>query len=85
MTVHLAVAGDVFDGVLFMLSFSQEMSWMRFGTELRQFLRLFLPTLVIGRGYRGSSSGFLLLRKFSVAIFVRPYVRFILNVLFLRF
>ena len=27
------------------LSLSHEMSWMRSGTELRQFLRIFLPTL----------------------------------------
>ena len=40
----LAVAGDVFDGV-FVLSFSHEFSWMRSGTELRQSLRIFLPSL----------------------------------------
>ena len=28
-----------------MLSFSHEMSWMRSGTELSQFLRVFLVTL----------------------------------------
>ena len=38
MAVHLALASDVFDGVLFfVLSFS----WMRSGTELNQFLRIF--------------------------------------------
>ena len=47
MAVHLAVAGDVFNGVLFCaVLFSHEMSWMRSGTELSQFLRIFLPTLV---------------------------------------
>ena len=42
----MAVAGDVFDGVLFraVLS-SQEMCWMRSGTKLSQFLKIFLPTL----------------------------------------
>ena len=46
MAVHLTVAGDVFDGVLFCaLLFSHNMSWMRSGTELSQFLRIFLPTL----------------------------------------
>ena len=41
MVVHLAVAGDVFDGVLFCaVLFSQEMSWIRSGTELSQFLRI---------------------------------------------
>ena len=42
MTVHLAVAGDVFDGVLFYaVLFSHDMSWIRSGTELSQFLRIF--------------------------------------------
>ena len=41
MAVHLAAAGDVFDGVLFYaVLFPHEMS----GTELCQFLRIFLPT-----------------------------------------
>ena len=31
--------------VSFLLSFSHEMSWMRSGTELSQFLKVFLPTL----------------------------------------
>ena len=45
IAAHLAVAVDVFDGVLFCaVLFSHEMSWMRSGTELSQFLRLFLPT-----------------------------------------
>ena len=30
--VHLAVAGDVFDGVLLCCPISHEMSWMRSGT-----------------------------------------------------
>ena len=34
MAVHLAVTGDVFDGVLFCaVLFPQEISWMRSGTE----------------------------------------------------
>ena len=46
MTVHLDVAVDVFDGVLFCaVLYSHEMSWMRSGTELSQFLRIFLPTI----------------------------------------
>ena len=32
--------------VYFMLSFSHEMSWMRSGTELSQFLKVFLPTFL---------------------------------------
>ena len=44
-SVHLAVVGGVFDGVLSCCLFSHEMSWMRSGTELSQFLRVFLPTL----------------------------------------
>ena len=48
MAVQLAVAGDVVDGVSFCVVFlSQEMSWMRPGTELSQFLRIFLPDLEI--------------------------------------
>ena len=35
----------VFDGVSFVLSFSHEMSWIRSGTKLSQFLRVFLPAL----------------------------------------
>ena len=47
MAVHLAVAGDVFDGILFCaVIFSHKMSWMRSGTELSHFLRIFLPTLL---------------------------------------
>ena len=35
MAVHLAVAGDVVDGVVFLaVLFSHEMSWKRSGTEL---------------------------------------------------
>ena len=47
MAGHLAVAGDVFDGILFyaVSSFSHEMSWMKSGTQLSQFLRIVLPTL----------------------------------------
>ena len=44
MTVHLAAACDVFDGVLFCaVLFPHEMSWMRSGTDLSQFLNFF-PT-----------------------------------------
>ena len=44
MAVHLAVACDVFGGVLFYaVIFPFEMSWMRSGNELSQFLRSF-PT-----------------------------------------
>ena len=32
VAVHLAVAGDVFDGVFLCCPFSHEMSWMRSGT-----------------------------------------------------
>ena len=39
MAVHLAVVGDVSDGVLFCAVL--EMSCMRSGTELGQFLRIF--------------------------------------------
>ena len=39
MAVHLAIADDMFDGVFFVLS------WMRSGTELSQFLGIFLLTL----------------------------------------
>ena len=44
MAVHLAVAGDVSDGVFFVMCFSHEMSWIRSGTDLSQFLRVFLST-----------------------------------------
>ena len=37
--VHLAVAGDVFDGVFLCRPFFHEMSWMGSGTWLSQFLR----------------------------------------------
>ena len=44
--VHLAVAGDVFDGVLFCaVLFPHEISWMRSGTKSIQFMRI-LPTLL---------------------------------------
>ena len=44
MAGHLAVTDDVFDGVLFCAVLFPTMSWMRSGTELSQFLRIFLPT-----------------------------------------
>ena len=45
MTVHLAVASYVFAGVLIVLFFfSNEMSPMRSGTEMSQFLKIFVPT-----------------------------------------
>ena len=49
MAVHLAVTGDVFDGVLFCaVLFPHEMSWMRSGTEVSHFLRIFLPSFEHG-------------------------------------
>ena len=46
MAVHLAVTGDVIDGVFILCCpFSNEMYYMRSGTESSQFLRVFLPTL----------------------------------------
>ena len=45
--VHLAVAGAVFDGVFVCCPFSHEMSWMRSGTSLSQFLRVFLSNLTL--------------------------------------
>ena len=45
MAIYLAVAGDVFDnGSFCAVVFAHEMSWMRSGTELSQFLRIFLAT-----------------------------------------
>ena len=41
MAVHLAVAGDVFDGVLFCEILFQRDSWMCSWTELSQFRRIF--------------------------------------------
>ena len=44
IAVYLAVAVDVFDGVLLsVVLFPHEMSWMRSGTEFSQFPRLPLP------------------------------------------
>ena len=41
---HLYVASDVFYAVLFYaVFFPHEMTWMKSGTELRQFLKIFLP------------------------------------------
>ena len=56
MVVHLAVAGDVFDAVLFcaVFFFFHEMSWMRSGTELSQLsgvLRIFLPPFALREGF----------------------------------
>ena len=45
--LEIAVAGDVFDGVLLCCVFSHEMSWMRSGTALSQFPRVFLPFLIL--------------------------------------
>ena len=40
MAFHLAIDGYVFDGVYsFAVFFSKEISWVRSGTELSQFLR----------------------------------------------
>ena len=41
IAVHVAVAGDVFDGVFLCCPFFHKMSWMRSGTELSPFLRGF--------------------------------------------
>ena len=38
--------GCRFDGAFLCCPFSHEMSWIRSGTELSQFLRVFLPTRV---------------------------------------
>ena len=51
IAVHLAVVGDVFDGVFLCCPFSHEMSSMRSGTELSQFLRVFLPILAFACSY----------------------------------
>ena len=47
MAFHLDVAGDVFNGVLFCVVLFHEMSWMRSGTELSQFLKIFQLTQLI--------------------------------------
>ena len=44
MTVHLAVMSLMVS--YFALSFSHELSWKRSGTELSQFLKIALPSLV---------------------------------------
>ena len=44
MAVHLGVAGNVLDGVLFHAVLLPEMSCMRSGAESSQILRIFLPT-----------------------------------------
>ena len=46
MAVYLAVASDVFDGVLFCV-FSHEMSWVRCGTKSSLFSRIFSPILAM--------------------------------------
>ena len=54
MAVYLAVSGDLFDGVFFLIlccPFSHEMSWMRSWTELSQFLIIFLPSLVRNQAF----------------------------------
>ena len=49
MAVHLAITGDVFDGFLFCaVFFPHDMSRMRSGTELSQFLRIFPTYSCIG-------------------------------------
>ena len=55
LAINLAVAGDVFDGVLFYaVFFSHEMSWTTSGTESSQFLRIVLPavTFYLGKLFR---------------------------------
>ena len=44
-------AGDVFDGVFLCCPFSHEMSWMRSGTYLSPFLRVFVPAFVMQDDY----------------------------------
>ena len=46
IAVHLAVASDVFDGVFLCCPFYNEMSWMRSGIELSQFLTVFFPPIL---------------------------------------
>ena len=46
LAFRLAVACGVFDGVFLCCPFSHDMSWMRSGTYLGQFLRVFLSTLI---------------------------------------
>ena len=46
VAVHLAVAGGAFGGVFLSCPFSLGVSWMRSGTLLSQFMRVFLPTLL---------------------------------------
>ena len=47
MAVYLVAAGDVFDSISFCaVLFSHEMSRIRSGAELSQFLRFFLPSLL---------------------------------------
>ena len=46
MAVNLAVACDVFDGDIFCAVLFPGGVWIRFGIELSQFLRIFLPTSV---------------------------------------
>ena len=45
--VHLPVDGDVVDGFLFYAVLFPRDSWIRSGTELSQFLRIFLPTIFV--------------------------------------
>ena len=52
MAVHLAVGCDVFDGVFLCCLFSHWTSWMRSGTLLSQFLRVFLPTIQLALNWR---------------------------------
>ena len=52
MAVLLAIAGDVFDGVLFLCCpFSHEMSWMKSGAEFGEFviypIQFLLSTLYV--------------------------------------
>ena len=45
IAVHLAIAGDVFNGVSLCCPFSHEVSCVRSETKFGQLLRGFLPTL----------------------------------------
>ena len=49
IAVHLAVTCDVSIDTSLFCPFSHEMSWMRSGTKLGRFLRVFLPTFGSGK------------------------------------
>ena len=62
MAVHLAVFGGVFGGVfLCAVLFSHEMSLMRSGIELSQFLRIFQPTFTFFESVKNRNKNGLLI------------------------